>query len=82
MDNRLQQLTMALQPDLIQVILHLAADTEIVNQDVCARRQRLLMQAYMAVGVRPDHHDAMVAVPDKLRVRGEKPGGKSTSTQP
>lgn len=66
MDDNGKQTALALQPDLIQIVLDLAANALIVNQKVSVLRQPLLMQADMAVRIDVDDGKYMIALGDKL----------------
>lgn len=66
MDDNRKQTTLALQPDLIQIVLNLAANAQIVNQKMSVLRQPLLMQADMAVRIDVDDGKYMIALGDKL----------------
>lgn len=71
MDGHRQNAALALQPQLIQILLQLAADAQIVNQNIAIDRQRLLMQANMAVAVRMHDDQRAVADVNEERVSGE-----------
>ena len=64
MDNNGKQTALALQPDLIQIVLDLAANAQIVNQKMSVLRQPLLMQADMAVRIDVDDGKYMIALGD------------------
>lgn len=66
MDDNGKQTALALQPDLIQIVLDLAVNAQIVNQKVSVLRQPLLMQADMAVRIDVDDGKYMIALGDKL----------------
>lgn len=65
MDSHRQNAPLALQPQLIQILLQLAADAQIVNQNIAIDRQRLLMETNMAIAVRVDHDQRAVADVDQ-----------------
>jgi|GEM_PF-4142409 len=46
-----QQARLALEPDLIKIVLQLAADPQVINKQMRAGRQRLLVQANVAVSI-------------------------------
>ena len=64
MDDNGKQTALALQPDLIQIVLDLAANAQIVNQKMSVLRQPLLMQADMAVRIDVDDGKYMIALGD------------------
>ena len=66
MDHHRQQAALTLEPDLVQIVLDLAANAQIVNQDMAILRQPLLMQADMAVRIDVDDGKYMIALGDKL----------------
>ena len=66
MDNNRQQATLALQPNLVEIVLDLAVDAKIVNQQMGIRRQRLLVQTDMAIRIHIHDRENMVALRKKL----------------
>lgn len=66
MDDNRKQAALALQPDLIEIVLDLAANAQIVNQDMAILRQSLLVQADMAVRIDVNDREDMIALGDKL----------------
>lgn len=66
MDDNRKQAALALQPDLIEIVTDLAANAQIVNQDMAILRQSLLVQADMAVRIDVNDREDMIALGDKL----------------
>ena len=66
MDNNRQQTALALQPNLIEIVLDLAVDAKIVNQKMGICGQRLLVQTNMAIRIHIHDRENMVALCDKL----------------
>ena len=66
MNEHRQQSALALQPKLVNIVLNLTANTEVINQNMCAIRQRLLMQADMAVGIHIDDCQRVIAQTQQL----------------
>ena len=54
MNEHRQQSALALQPQLVNIVLNLAANAEIINQYMRASRKCLLMQSDVAVGINID----------------------------
>ena len=66
MNEHRQQSALALQPKLVNIVLNLAANTEVINQNMCTIRQRLLMQSDMAVGIHIDDCQRVLAQTQQL----------------
>ncbi|VFS42226.1 Uncharacterised protein [Enterobacter cancerogenus] len=55
-----------MQPNLVQIVLDLAAEAQIVNQNVGIRRQSLLMQADMAIRINVNNGEHVIALGNEL----------------
>lgn len=66
MDHHRQQAALTLEPDLVEIVLDLAANAQIVDQNMGIGRHRLLMQTDMTIRIYVRDGEHMVALRQQL----------------